>query len=63
MYLAFLKFKEKTSKKSKAYTKVFNTKEEALKFTWDVTCNGNKQVKNLDHLYTEVIELSNIFKS
>ena len=63
MYLALLKFKEKTSEKDKAYTKIFNTEEEAKKFTWDVMCNENKKRKNFDRLYTEVIELGSVFKS
>ena len=62
MYLAFIKYKEKLGEKEKGFSKTFQTKEEANKFTWDITNNTFDNIKRYEMLYSEVIELDSIFK-
>jgi hypothetical protein len=62
MYLVFIKFKEKLGEKEKGFSKTFQTKEEANKFTWDIISNNFDNIKRYEMLYSEVIELDSIFK-
>ena len=62
MYLAFIKFKEKLGEKEKGFSKTFQTKEEANKFTWDIITNNFDNIKYHEMLYSEVIELDSVFK-
>ena len=57
-----LHIKEKLGEKEKGFSKTFQTKEEANKFTWDIITNNFDNIKYHEMLYSEVIELDSIFK-